>query len=149
MKLKDDVSVKKLLHEEEKFGLSKMATYNEFSKKINQIKQNFKSNFQKLKQKNKKIIGYGAPAKATTKLNYFGVDKKDIDFIVEDNKLKINKYIPLTKIKIDSSDKIFNKDIDKIIVMAWNFYDEIKSKYPQIKDKFISITDLEQNEFKN
>ncbi len=148
-KLKDDDSVKKLLHEEEKFGLSKMSTYYDFSKKINQIKKNFKSNFQKLKKKNKKIIGYGAPAKATTKLNYFGVDKKDLNFIIEDNKLKINKYIPLTEIKIDSSEKILDKDIDKVVVMAWNFYEEIKSKYPEIKDKFISISELEQNEPKN
>ena len=49
--------------------------------------------------KNKKIIGYGAPAKATTALNFFGISDH-IDYIIEDNKLKHNKFIPGVKIPI-------------------------------------------------
>ena len=51
------------------------------------------------------IIGYGAPAKATTALNFFGVSK-EIDFIVEDNKLKHNKFIPGVKIPIKKKSSI-------------------------------------------
>ena len=78
-----------------------------------------------LKEKNKLIIGYGAPAKATTALNFFGVSK-EIDFIVEDNKLKHNKFIPGVKIPIKNKSNKNKKNI--LIVLAWNFYKDIKKK---------------------
>ena len=46
------------------------------------------------------IVGYGAPAKATTALNFFGINK-EIDYIVEDNKLKHKKFVPGVKIRIE------------------------------------------------
>ena len=70
-------------------------------------------------KKKEKIIGYGAPAKATTALNFFGI-KDQLDFIVEDNKLKHNKFIPGVKIEIKDKKIIKNKD-NILIVLAWNF----------------------------
>ena len=63
----------------------------------------------KLKDNGKKIIGYGSPAKATTALNFFGISKQ-IDFILEDNKLKHNKFIPGVKIPIKSKKTIKDKN---------------------------------------
>ena len=57
-------------------------------------------------------------------LNYLEISD-DIKFIIDDNKLKQNHYIPGTKIKIVSKDKINNK-IEYLIVFAWNYFDEIK-----------------------
>ena len=68
-------------------------------KKVYKIRENVRKNIKKLRDKNKLLIGYGAPAKATTSLNFFGLSK-EIDFIVEDNKLKHNKFIPGVKIPI-------------------------------------------------
>ena len=62
-------------------------------------------NLENLKKDKKTIIGYGAPAKATTALNFYGITSQ-IDFIVEDNSLKHNKYIPGDKIPIKSKNKI-------------------------------------------
>ena len=67
------------------------------------------ANIKKLKANNKTIIGYGAPAKATTALNFFGISK-EIDFVVEDNKLKHNKFIPGVNIPIKSKSQIKNKN---------------------------------------
>ena len=78
----------------------------------------------KLKDKNKVIIGYGAPAKATTALNFFGISE-DIEFIVEDNKLKHNKFIPGVNIPIKNKSKIKDKK-NILLVLAWNFYNDIK-----------------------
>ena len=58
-----------------------------------------KNNISKLKKNKNKIIGYGSPAKATTALNFFGISN-EIDYIVEDNKLKHNKFVPGVKIPI-------------------------------------------------
>ena len=99
--IKIENSVKKLLKKEEDFGIKKFKTYQDFGRKVYKIRENVIKNLNKLKSKNNLIIGYGAPAKATTALNFFGVSKQ-IDFIVEDNKLKHNKFIPGVKIPIKS-----------------------------------------------
>ena len=72
--------------------------------KINKLKENVIKNIKRIKKNNKKIIGFGAPAKATTALNFFGISNQ-IDFVVEDNKLKHNKFIPGVKIPIKSKKK--------------------------------------------
>ena len=72
--------------------------------------------FTKIKKNNKLMIGYGAPAKATTALNFFGVTK-EIDFIIEDNKLKHNKFIPGVKIPIRGKSQIKNKENLMIVFM--------------------------------
>ena len=140
-KYKVKSSVNKILIEEKNFGISQIGILKNFAKKIYNLKKNFHINFNKIKSK--KIIFYGSPAKATTKLNFYNIDKEKY-FTVEDNKLKINKFIPGVNVKIKDTNYIkeFNPDI--IIVLAWNFIQEIK-KNNQIKTnaKFISIRDLE------
>jgi TPP-dependent pyruvate/acetoin dehydrogenase alpha subunit len=66
-----------------------------------------------------------------------------LQFVIEDNNLKHNKYIPGTKIKIISKQKIKNK-IDCLIVLAWNFFEEIKKNNQSISKKIISIKELEE-----
>jgi len=140
-KIKIENSVKTLVKEEEKFGIKKYETYQEFAKKVYKIRDNIIKNILNLKKNNNKIIGYGSPAKATTALNFFGISK-EIDCIVEDNKLKHGKYLPGMKIPIVSKDKVKSK-FDCALVLAWNFFEEIKKKNRDLADKFVSIKDLE------
>ena len=142
-KIKIETSVKKMLKEEEKFGIKNFKTYEKFGKKVYEIRENVLKNIKKLKDKNKTIIGYGAPAKATTALNFFGISK-EIDFIIEDNKLKHNKFIPGVKIPIVHKSKIKNKN-NTLLVLAWNFYKDIKKNNSKLSDNFINIKDLESN----
>ena len=99
-----------------------------------------------MRKQNKKIIGFGAPAKATTALNFFGI-KDEIDFIVEDNKLKHNMFIPGVKISIKNKSQIKNKD-NILLVLAWNFYNSIKENNSKLSNKFINIKELEINNLK-
>ena len=140
-KTKINKNVKSLLKEEEKFGVKKYKTYKNFADKIYKIKSNVIENLNKLKKENKKIIGYGSPAKATTALNFFGV-KDQIDFIIEDNKLKHGKFIPGVKIPILSKNKIKDK-LPVVLVLAWNFFEDIKRNNKNLSKKFINIKDLE------
>ena len=142
-KVKIENNVKKMLKEEEIFGIKKFKTYKEFGNKVYKLRENVVKNIKKLKQKNKIIIGYGAPAKATTSLNFFGISK-EINFIVEDNKLKHNKFVPGVKIPIKSKSQIKNKN-NTLLVLAWNFYEDIKNNNLQLSDNFINIKDLESN----
>ncbi len=140
-KIKIENNVKNLLKEEEKFGIKKFETYQNFGKKVYKIRDNVIKNIKKLKKKNNEIIGYGSPAKATTALNFFGISD-EIDFIVEDNKLKHGKFIPGVQIPIKNKTKIKDKN-NIVIVLAWNFFNEIKSNNENLSKNFISIKDLE------
>ena len=142
-KVKIDSSVRKMLKDEENFGIKDFKTYQEFGKKIYKIRENVLRNFKKIKEKNKKIIGFGAPAKATTALNFFGITK-EIDFIVEDNKLKHNKFIPGVKIPIKNKSQIKDKN-NILLVLAWNFYEDIKKNNSNLSDNFINIKELESS----
>ena len=145
-KVKIETSVKKMLKEEENFGIKDYQTYQKFGEKVYKIRENVLNNLKNLKKRNKKIIGYGAPAKATTALNFFGIST-DIDFIVEDNKLKHNKFVPGVKIPIKNKSAIKNKK-NALLVLAWNFYKDIKKNNSDLSDKFVNIKELETNNWK-
>ena len=140
-KTKINKNVKLLLKEEENFGIKEYSTYKNFADKIYKIRSNVINNLNKLKQESKKIVGYGSPAKATTALNFFGV-KDQIDFIIEDNKLKHGKFIPGVKIPIKSKNEIKNK-LPVALVLAWNFFEDIKKSNSTLFHRFINIKDLE------
>ena len=138
---KVDNSVFNLIKEEEEFGLRKIDTYINFGKKIEKLKENVLFNLKKLKSENKYLIGYGSPAKATTALNYFNI-KDEIDYIVEDNPLKHNKFVPGVNIPIVPKEKCREQN-PTILVLAWNFFEDIKKNNKVLSNNFISIKDLE------
>ena len=142
-KTKIDKSVNQLIKEENNYGIKDFRTYQKFGEKVYNIRNNVMKNLNKLKKQGKKIIGYGSPAKATTALNFFGTTDQ-IDFIVEDNKLKHNKFIPGVKIPIYSKDKVKDKN-NITLVLAWNFFEEIKKNNQSLSNKFINIKALEDN----
>jgi len=138
---KVEKNVKDLLKEEEKFGIKRFDTYQKFAEKIYTIRDNVRKNIYKIKKTNKNIVGYGSPAKATTSLNFFGLSE-EIDCIVEDNKFKHNKFLPGMNIPIIAKTKLKKKP-DYMLVLAWNFFDEIKKGNEHLADKFINIKDME------
>jgi quercetin dioxygenase-like cupin family protein len=144
-----DKSVSEFIDDELKFGLSNYDTYKIFAKEINKIKENTINNILNLKSKYK-IAAYGSPAKATTALNFFGINNNIIDYTIEDNDIKNNKIIPGVNIPIKNKDYCYNNLPDIIIVLAWNFFDEIKNNNKKLIDmgvKFISIKELQNENF--
>jgi len=139
---KIEKNVKGLIKQEEKFGIKNFKTYENFGKKIYKIRENVIKNLNNLKKNKESIIGYGAPAKATTALNFFGISK-EIDYIIEDNKLKHKKFIPGVKIPIYSKDKISKKE-SLVLVLAWNFFEFIKKNNKGLAKKFISFKELQK-----
>jgi len=133
-KIKQNIGIKRLLSRELNFGINSKYSFINFGKKIKRKKNKF-TKFLNL-NKNKIIVGYGAAAKTSTLLNYLKISK-NIKYIIDDNQLKQDHYIPGTKIKIVSKNKI-NKKIDYLIVFAWNYFHEIKKKI-NYANKIISI----------
>ena len=145
--IKINSSVKKFIEEEINFGIDKKDVFKNFKNQIEDSKLNVLKNIKKIPGK---IAGYAAPAKASTKLNYYGINSDIIEFIVEDNPLKHNKIIPGVNIPIHNVDYLIKKDIKVVIVLAWNFFDYIVNKNKPLIEKgmrFISIKELEDANF--
>jgi hypothetical protein len=100
-------------------------------------------NIKKLSQKYKNIYAYGCPAKAATALNFFKIGKY-IKEIIEDNELKCGKYLPDEGIKIISKKEASTKKIDCLIVLAWNYFEDIKKNNQDLCKNIFSIKDLEK-----
>ena len=134
-------SIKKFINEEKKLGLNQFKIYKNFEKKIFNIRTNVKKKIMEIKKNKKRIVGYGAPAKATTALNFYNISK-EIDFIIEDNKLKHGKFLPGVKIPIKNKEYLKEKT-DYLLVLAWNFFKEIKKNNKNLAKNIINIKDLE------
>ncbi len=139
-------SVITFLNNEMEFGITNYQTYKDFAKNIVAIKENVAQNIKTLQSQYKRIAAYGSPAKATTALNYFGIDRSVIEYTVDDNELKQGKCIPVVNIPIKGKEHLEHLP-DLIIVLAWNFFDDIvKNNYDLVElgVKFISIKDLQK-----
>lgn len=144
-KHKIESSVNEFVEEEEILGISKVSTYKDFGNKIYEIKSNVRKNMDKLKEEYGRIAGYASPAKATTALNFLGLDHNDIEYVVEDNELKHNKFIPCVNIPIKNKDYCMKNLPDVVIILAWNFFDYIKEQNQDLIDlgcEFINLNDL-------
>ena len=134
-------SVRNYIDIEKENKLDKIETYYKFAKDVDNIKIKSLKKLNEILLENKKIIGYGAPAKATTVLNYFGIDDNYLQYVLEDSEIKHNKYIPETNIQIKSKNDINVDKFEYILVLAWNFFDAIvdnnKTKFN--KSKFIKL----------
>jgi len=139
-----DSSAQNFLLQEAEFGINDIKTIKKYGLNFIAKKDNVHKNLIEFKNKGLKIIGYGAPAKATTLLNFLNIDSKILECVIEDNPLKIDKFIPGTGIQIVSKEKL-NYIPDIVIVLAWNYFDSIKSNNRDFQEKgsrFISIKEL-------
>ena len=142
---KIDSSVEIFLNKEKEFEISDFNTYQKFANNIKDLKSKVLKTVLKIKSEGKSIVGYGSPAKATTVLNYYGISHEEIDYIIEDNELKHNYFLPGMKIPIRSKKDALNIKPDYILVLAWNFLDDIKLNNPDLVNsgcKFVTLRDL-------
>ena len=120
--------------EKDNYKLFRNTTYYKFERKINNCKNELRKILKSFENKNLNIAGYGAAAKTTTLLNYFGLSKsKMIKNIYDDNVLKQKLYLPGTSIKILSPKNLEFKKLNIIIIFAWNYSDAIIQKLKKNK----------------
>ena len=140
-------SVEELKNKEISNGLNDIDTYKNFSNKMNTIKWKFLDLLISIKSEGKKIVAYGAAAKGNTLLNYCGINIDFIEYVVDRNPFKQNKFMPGSHIPIHSPDKIMITKPDYVLILPWNIKNEIMSQMSYIKEwggKFITaIPDIE------
>ena len=114
-----------------------LSDFKAFKKKIKYVSDEIISFVENNNLNKVKVFGLGAATKGNTLLNYCKFTEKNIKFILDKSKLKINKYTPGSGIKIVDEKKI--KKIDSILILPWNITKHLEKKYKNDKNSVISI----------
>ncbi|WP_188762894.1 class I SAM-dependent methyltransferase [Sandarakinorhabdus glacialis] len=120
--------VGEMLEEELSEGMLDAKTYDDFALRIGDVRLELMAILDDLKRQGLKIAGYGAPAKGNTLLNYFNIGTGHLDFLVDRNPLKQGLYSPGMKVPVRHTDAIRSERPDVLLVLAWNFFDEIREQ---------------------
>ncbi len=115
--------------------LHKFSTYVSFAKRVKKIRSDLNNLLLKLKQKNMRIAAVGAPAKGNTLLNYCGIGSDILMYIADSTPTKWKKLTPGMHIPIFDEKKILLSQPDYLLILAWNFADEIMKKQDKFKKK--------------
>ncbi len=133
-------SVEKLLEEETEQGYGSLDKYCQFTEQVKHTKRKLLQILCELKESGKTIIGYGAPGKGNTLLNYCGISTDFLDYTVDRNPYKQGKYTPGARIPIKSPDIIAQSKPDYILILPWNLKQEIMDQLEYTREwgcKFI------------
>lgn len=123
-----------LRNREETEGLTHMETYSAFAEQVKETKRKLLEFLIKVKREGKTVCGYGAPGKGNTLLNYCGIGTDFIDYTVDRNPYKHGKFTPGTHIPIYPTEKIRETRPDYVLILPWNFKDEIMEQQAYIKE---------------
>lgn len=140
-------NVNAILIKELSQGINKLTYYKDFQVKALKIKLDLTDFLIKAKRENKIIAAYGAAAKGNTLLNYCGIKTDIIDFVVDANPHKQNKFLPASHIPVVNEDHLKRARPDYIIILPWNLKTEITEQLIYVREwqgKFIvPIPELE------
>lgn len=134
-----DKAVNEALEYEKKLGVDDFELYRQFADKVYEIKEKLRLCIADIKSKGNRIAAYGAPAKANTLLNFCQIGAQHLDYIVEDNPLKIGLYAPGVHIPVVSPKVLDENMPDYILILAWNFAKEILKKTEKYADKGVKF----------
>src|SRR5205814_2635042 len=119
---------------EEAAGYRKIETYTRFEERVRETKRKILELLIDAKRKGKRIAGYGAPGKGNTLLNYCGIRSDFIDFVVDRNPYKQDKFLPGTHIPIFHPDRLKETRPDLVLILPWNVKAEIISQISYIRE---------------
>ena len=145
-----------LLQKEERAKLDRIAAYENFWAKVRNTKFKLLRFLVDAKEGGKSVVGYGAPAKGNTLLNYCGVGRDFLDYTVDCSPYKQGMFLPGSHIPIYHPDKLRETRPDYVLILPWNLKDEIMEQNAFIREwggngwcrfpKLESLHDFPRNE---
>jgi len=128
-------SVRSLLEEESNRSINQLSYYRDFAQKVEGVRTSLLELQTRLKEEGKTIAAYGAAAKGSTLINYVGIGEEFIDFVVDRNTYKHGKFMPGKHLPIYGTEQILEKMPDYLLILAWNFADEIMQQQEQYQQR--------------
>jgi hypothetical protein len=133
-------SVAALLEAEREFGMQQIATYASFAEQVRETKRALLTFLIDAKRSGKRIVGYGAPGKGNTLLNYCGIGTDFLDFTVDRNPYKQGKFTPGMHIPILAPEELIAARPDYVLILPWNLKDEVLATIgadPRLQAQFL------------
>jgi len=129
-----DPRVHALRRREEQLGYADLATYRAFAQRVHATKRRILELLIEARDAGKRVAGYGAPGKGNTLLNFCGIRSDLVEFTVDKNPYKQGRFLPGTHIPIFAPEKIDQERPDYILILPWNFKDEIVAQLAHARD---------------
>ena len=126
--------VEELLEREVQLGYTDLSTYSAFAEKVRETKRKLLEFLIAAKREGKSVVGYGAPGKGNTLLNYCGIRTDFLEYTVDRSPYKQGKYTPGTHIPIHAPEKIHETKPDYVLILPWNLKEEIAGQMAYIRE---------------
>jgi SAM-dependent methyltransferase len=130
-----DETVKQYLETEKQLGMDQPQYYADFSERVYSIRTELAEMLADLKQRGARIVGYGAAAKGTIMLNYVGIGRDTLDFVVDRNTHKQGRYVPGVRLPIEAPARILETQPDYVLILPWNFKEEIMDQQSEYRTR--------------
>lgn len=125
--------VQRLLQEETRWGVGDFEFYQYFGEKVERLRYDLLTLLRRLKSEERRIVVYGATAKSTTLLNYYGIGAETLDYVVDRSTVKQGRYTPGTYLPIHAPDRLLETQPDYVLLLAWNFADEVLEQQAEFR----------------
>ncbi len=127
-------AVVELKNAEQSLGITNPSYYRRFSEQVKETKRKLLSFLVHAKSEGKTVVGYGAPGKGNTLLNYCGIRTDFLEYTVDRNPFKHGKFLPGTHIPIFDPAKIKETQPDYLLILPWNLKNEIMTEHAYVRD---------------
>jgi hypothetical protein len=127
----DDVAVARLLDEELRVGIDRPVYYQRFARRVEKIRTALHRMIGELRARGKRIAAYGAAAAGTVMLNYLGLDRRSLEYVVDRNVHTHGRYLPGVRLAVHDPARLVDDRPDFVLILPWSCSDEIMAQQTQ------------------